>query len=155
MGAQRTATALAAEIQDDNPRCAALSGSSRVAQHAGRDRGSVLISAASQRVNRQWSGKKHSLLLQRIGAPVVTVLDVRADLAIPVWAAPTVLAVRAPVPGGVITDLQVLADGRVDLAVASLAAPAERQAWLLDPTLAHLERVGPATRDDLLPPSLM
>src|SRR5712692_452358 len=90
----------------------------------------------------------HSLLLLRTGAPVVTVLDARAGLAIPVWPAPTVLAVRAPMPGGVITDLQVLADGRLDLAVASPAAPAERQAWLLDPTLAHLERVGPATRDD-------
>jgi hypothetical protein len=90
----------------------------------------------------------HPLVLQRTGAPAVTVIDAGADLALPVWPAPTVLAVRAPVPGGVITDVQLLADGRLDLAVASPAAPSERQAWLLDPMLAHLERVGPATRDD-------
>jgi len=45
----------------------------------------------------------HSLLLPSAGTSAVTVLDARPDLAIPVWPAPTVLAVRAaghPAPGG-------------------------------------------------------
>jgi len=79
------------------------------------------------------------------------VLDPRADVVIPVWPAATVLPVRAPLPGGALTDLQVLADGRLALAVASAAAPTERQAWLLDPTRAHFERVGPTTRDNTPP----
>ena len=64
-----------------------------------------------------------SLILRRMGAADVTVLDPRADVTIPVWPAATVLPVRAPLPGGGLTDLQVLADGRLALAVASAAAP--------------------------------
>ena len=84
-----------------------------------------------------------SLVLRRIGAADVTVLDPRPDVAIPVWPAATVLPVRAPLPGGALTDLQVLANGHLALAVASAAAPTERQAWL-DPTRAHLERQEPS-----------
>ena len=93
----------------------------------------------------------HLLVLRRAGAPDVTLLEAHTDVAIPVWPAPTVLPVRAPVPGGAVTDLQLLADGRLALAIASAATPTERQAWLLDPARAHLERVGPATRDDVPP----
>jgi hypothetical protein len=76
-------------------------------------------------------------------------------LHIPVWQTTAVLPVRAPVPGGALTDVQVLADGRLALAVASIAAPNERQAWLLDPAHAHLERVSPPMVNDARPAGMV
>src|SRR6266849_5895689 len=89
----------------------------------------------------------HALVLSRPGAPDVLVLDPSADVAIPIWPRVSVLPIRAPLPGSAITDLQVLADGRLGLAVASLVGPTERQAWVFDPVQSRLQRVGPATRD--------
>ncbi len=97
----------------------------------------------------------HSLVLRRPNATDVTVMDPGADLDIPVWQASAEVPVRAPLPGGAVTDVQVLGDGRVAVAVASTAAPNERQAWLLDPAWAHLERVRPAMRDDVTPAGIV
>jgi hypothetical protein len=47
----------------------------------------------------------HPLVLRRPGAPDVTLLEPRADVAIPVWPPATVLPVRAPVPGGAVRKL--------------------------------------------------
>src|SRR2546421_648048 len=63
------------------------------------------------------------------------------------------LAPRAPVlptgprlPGSAIADRQVLADGRMGLAVAGLVGPNERQAWLFDPVQASVQRIGSPVR---------
>jgi hypothetical protein len=64
----------------------------------------------------------HRLALRRTGAPEVTLLDPGSNVAIPIWPAPTILPVRAPVPGGAVTHLQVLADGRLALAIRGVAA---------------------------------
>jgi hypothetical protein len=61
------------------------------------------------------------------------------------------LGVRSPLPGSAITDLKVLADGRLGLAVASLVGPNERQAWIFDPAQARLQRIGPAVREGTPP----
>jgi hypothetical protein len=87
-----------------------------------------------------------SVVLRRPGAPDVVVLDPEADVPIPIWPRASLLAVRPPLPGSAITDLQVLADGRLALAVASLVGPSERQAWIFDPAQASIQRLGPATR---------
>src|SRR6516225_7826323 len=50
-----------------------------------------------------------SLELRRADAPDVVVLDPQTDVSIPIWPRLSVLAVRPPVPGSAITDLQVLA----------------------------------------------
>jgi hypothetical protein len=87
-----------------------------------------------------------SVVLRRPGAPDVVVLDAEARLPIPIWPRASLLAVRPPLPGSAITDLQVMADGRLALAVASLVGPTERQAWIFDPAHASIRRLGPATR---------
>jgi hypothetical protein len=93
----------------------------------------------------------HAVVLRRQGASEVTLLDPNAGIGVPIWPRPRVLQVRAPLPGGAITDLTVLEDGRLALAVASAAGPGARRAWVLDPGQARVERVGPATHDDAPP----
>ncbi len=92
-----------------------------------------------------------SVVLRRSGAPDVVVLDPQATVSIPIWPRASVLPVRPPLPGSAITDLQVLADGRLGLAVASLVGPNERQAWIFDPAQASVQRIGPALREDAPP----
>src|SRR5438874_1981482 len=82
------------------------------------------------------------LRARTVRLPVGTALAIAAALLVA-----AAVAVRPPLPGGAITDLQVLADGRLGLAVASLVGPTERQAWVFDPAQASLQRVGQATRD--------
>ena len=58
------------------------------------------------------------------------------------------LPVRSPVPGGAITDVTLLEDGRASLIVASSTGPVERQAWILDSAGAEVVRVGSTLRQD-------
>ncbi|HEY1298494.1 MAG TPA: hypothetical protein VGJ60_35880 [Chloroflexota bacterium] len=90
----------------------------------------------------------HTIDLRRPGAQDVRVLDPQDGVTVPVWRQSTVVPVRPPVPGGAITDVTLLADGRASLIVASPAGPVERQAWILDPAGVDLERVGSALRQD-------
>jgi hypothetical protein len=90
----------------------------------------------------------HTLILRRSGVPDVRVLDPEDGVAVPVWRQSTVLPIRSPVPGGAITDVTLLGDGRATLIVASPAGPVERQAWILDPAGAEMVRVGSALRQD-------
>jgi hypothetical protein len=90
----------------------------------------------------------HTIVLRRAGAPDVRVLDPDYGVAVLVWRQSAVLPVLSPVPGGEITDVTLLGDGRASLIVASPAGPVERQAWILDPAKAELERVGSAVRQD-------
>jgi hypothetical protein len=92
-----------------------------------------------------------TIVLRRPGAPDVRVLDPEEGVAVPVWQQSTMLPIRSPVPGGAITDVTLLEDGRASLIVASPAGPVERQAWILDPAGAGLERVGSALRQEVPP----
>jgi hypothetical protein len=76
------------------------------------------------------------------------VVDPEDGVVVPVWRQPTVLQVRSPVPGGAITDVTLLGDGRASLIVASPAGPVERQAWVLDPAEAEMVRTGSPLRQD-------
>jgi PEGA domain len=91
---------------------------------------------------------RHTIVLRRPGAPDVRVLDPKDGVAVPVWRQSTVLPVRSPVPGGAITDVTLLRDGRASLIVASPSGLVERQAWILDPAGAEVVRIGSALRQD-------
>jgi hypothetical protein len=91
------------------------------------------------------------LVLRRPGAPDVVVLDPQADVPMPIWPRASLLPVRPPLPGSAITDIEVLADGRLGLALASLVGPNERQAWIFDPAQASVQRIGPAVRESAPP----
>ena len=82
----------------------------------------------------------------------MVVLDPQAGAPIPIWPRVLLLPIRQPLPGSAITDLQVLADGRLGLAVASLVGPIERQAWIFDPVQSSVQRIGTAMRD-VTPPA--